>query len=226
MKRRRSLAAAVLPGLLLLVPVPGVAQTVAPERRAEIDVGIVWTGAGSFGSRDANLTTPGGGNLALFSTSSRLTPGFGPEAHIAFRVSKRLRAELTGAWSRTKFETRVTSDFEGASAVTTTLPVSVFSVEGSAVWYFGRRGRLEPFARGGAGWMRELTSDSILTANGVIANAGAGMKYWWHERSRGRFRRLGLRAEARLVTRSGGLSLGAGTRVAGPAMSISAILGF
>ena len=33
--------------------------------------------------------------------------------------------------------------------------------------------------------------------DGVIANAGAGMKYWWRERPRGALRRLGLRVEGR-----------------------------
>ena len=196
------------------------------ERKAEVDVGLVWTGGGSFGSRAASLTAPDGSPYVLFSTTNEISAGVGPEAHLTFRVTRHLRAEATGSWTRPELRSRISSDVEGVGAITSTLGVSAFTAEGSAVWCFQRRGKLEPFLRGGAGWLRELTRDKLLSANAVIASGGGGVKYWWRERDRGLLKRLGLRLDLRLVTRSGGLSLGTGRRLISPAATMGAIVGF
>ena len=201
------------------------AQTPATSHRPEVDLGLVWAGGGSLGSTDANLSTPTGSSQPLFSTNNELGASAGVEAHLAFRLTGRLGAEVSASWLRADLRSRVTADFEGADPVTSTLATSRVVLEGSGLWYFARRGRIEPFVRGGAGWFRELTSDNVLSSDGVVANAGAGMKYWWRERGRGFLRRLGLRSELRLVMRSGGLSLGTKRRVVAPAATVSAIIG-
>ncbi len=62
------------------------------------------------------------------------------------------------------------------------------------------------FTRAGAGWMRELTGGASLASDGVVANAGIGVRHWWRDRPKGSFRRLGFRAEFRLNIRSTSLS--------------------
>jgi hypothetical protein len=203
------------------------AQSPAPKKhRPELDFGVVWTGGASYGSSDATLTTPSGGSQALFLTTSRLGAGIGVETHLAFRITGRLRAEVSGTWSRADLRTSVSGDFEGAAPATLALGVSLFGAEGSALWYFRRPGRVEPFVRGGAGWLRELTSDGSLSDDGLVANIGAGVKYWWRQRDRGVLKGVGFRSEARISIRSGGLALGTKTVHASPAAAVSLMMGF
>ncbi len=216
-----------LPAVFLAGATAASAQALPPkERRAELDVGLAWTGAAALGSVNANLTAPDGSAFVLFSTSNDIGPGVGPELRLAIRVTRRLRAEVSGSWSHADLRSRISGDFEGASGVTSSLRISVFSVEGSALWSFLRRGKLEAFLRAGGGWMRELTSDNVLSADGVIASGGAGVKYWWRERDRGFLNHLGLRSEVRLVSRSGGLSLGTSRRLLTPGASAGVMIGF
>jgi hypothetical protein len=211
---------------LLIVASDSRAQTpaAAKRHRLEVDVGGSWTGGGTYGNADANLTTPSGGTRPLFSISSTRGKGTGLEAHVPFG-SGRLRAEGSGSWSRATVRSAVTDDFEGAAPATLELGLSIFTAEGSVLW-FVRRGKVEPFLRGGAGWLRELTSDNALSADGFVANAGAGVKYWWRARDRGFPRRLGLRLEGRVVMRRGGIDLGPTRRMTSPALVAGAMIGF
>ena len=110
--------------------------------------------AAAMGSANANLTAPDGSAVALFSTENDIGPGLGPELRLGVRLTRRLHAEVTGRWSRADLRSRISGDFEGASGVTSTLRISVFSIEGSALWAFPRRGKLETFLRAGGGWVR------------------------------------------------------------------------
>ena len=159
---------------------------------------------------------------------SRITLGIETalEAHLAFRLVSRLRAEVTGTWGQAELRARVTGDLEGAAPVTVTNRLRMVTVQGAGIWYFKRRGKWEPFLRGGAGWMRQLTADYALAGDGTIANAGIGVKYWWFERNRGLLERVGLRSDARVVGRFGGLEVGTTTRLITPAVSVAAIIGF
>ena len=201
-------------------------QSTSAKRKIEIDAGILFVGSATFAPANANLTKPDGTPLVLFSTANDLTASLGAEVHVVFPLNRRLQAELTGTWSRADFQSRISADFEGAEPVTATLGLSMYTVETSVVFYLKRHGKLDPFVRGGAGWLREVTDGGDLSADGVVANGGAGVKYWLRERDRGAFKRLGLRAEFRVVSRSGGLSLDLSRRVIAPAGSVSAILGF
>ena len=203
------------------------AQTRAPRPpRMEFSAAVLWTGSVSYGSRSANETRPDGSLLPLFSTTSKLSAGTGLEGRLAARLGGHVQAELTGTWSLADLQTTATGDFENAASTTSTLGVSVFTVEGAALWLFPRVGKLQPFVRGGGGWLRELTSDRALTGDGTVANAGAGVKYFWYERSRGFVKRFGLRSDLRLVWRSGGLSLGTKANLLAPAVTAGVIIGF
>lgn len=162
-------------GCALLSASAASAQTpTGSPRRVEIGVTAVWATRGSLGSANANLTTSGGSNLVVFSTHNTFGPTVGPEVHLGVRLTKRLSAEVSGAWTAGDLRSDISGDLEGAAATSATLRVSLFTVEGSAIWSFARHGKLEPFLRGGGGWMRQLTSDQALSANGSVAGGGAG----------------------------------------------------
>jgi hypothetical protein len=201
-------------------------SSASTNRRVQLDVGLVWTGGVSYGSSDANLTTPSGGAQALFSTSSLMSAGVGLETHLTFRVNGPLSGEVSGTWSHANLQTSVTGDLEGAAPSTLALGISRFGAEGSALWCFRRDGRVEPFLRGGAGWLRELTGAGTLSRDGLVGNLGGGVKYWWRKRDRGVLRGLGLRSEVRLAVRSGGLALGTKTVFVSPAAGVSLMVGF
>jgi hypothetical protein len=98
------------------------AQTPASgSPRVQFEVGVAWTGEAALGSVNANLTAPDGSKFVLFSTSNEIGPTVGPDLRLGLRVTKRLRAEVTGGWSRADLRSRISGDFEGASSLTSTL---------------------------------------------------------------------------------------------------------
>jgi len=197
----------------------------AQTPRVEVAIGGVVSGRASAGDVNATLIDSGGGALTLFKTSNRVTTGTGAEAQVSVRIRQRLLVELSGMWVPTHLETQVTSDLENAAPITARLGLHQFTVEGSLQYVFARRGRWDPFVRGGAGWLRELTTDRALVENGLSANLGGGIKYWVRESHPGLFGRLALRAEVRLVARRGGIAFGdAGTRLA-PMFAAGLVIG-
>jgi len=185
----------------------------------ELDAGGGWIGGTSYGSADANLTTGAGGTQLLFSTSSERAPGLSLESSLAVRMALHVRAEVTASWQRADLRTTTSADFEGAAPLTLTLPVSTFAVEGAALYEFHPRRQFDPFVRGGVGWSRDLTENAVLAKDGVIANVGAGVKYWWSPR-------VGLRSEVRAVIRSGGLELADSSTRVSPAVTGSVAFRF
>jgi hypothetical protein len=70
-------------------------------------------------------------------------------------------------------------------------------------------GRLLPFVAAGAGYLRQLDDDQVLTNEdpAAVYHVGGGVKYFFMQRPRGFFRGLGLRGDGRLYVRSGGVEL-------------------
>jgi hypothetical protein len=198
----------------------------ASSHRPEIDIGFVGTGGVDLGSNPANETTPTGGTQPLFTTSNRMSAGSGLEATMGIRLVGGLLAGVSAGWSHTEFQSTLNGDFEGAAPVTATLGASLFSVEGSAAWVFHRSGKMQPFVRASAGWLRELTEGGVLASDGSVANVGGGVKYWWRDRAKGAFRRFGFRSELRVTVRSGTVMLGTSTKQVAPAVVLGALIGF
>ena len=185
-----------------------------PSRAFELVVGGVFTSSLTMGSADANLLRPDGSNLALFRTENSFGPGAGLELNLGFRVSRTVRVEASGTWMRVSARTRVSDDFESAPDQTISSPVDRLALEGAGLWFFRDRGKTAWFVRGSAGWMREFAGGYTLSKNGTIGSGGVGLRHWFRGGTKGRLKRLGVRAEFRGVFRSGGLSLGdSGARI-------------
>ena len=229
---RRAMAAAVLTaGFVAMLPLVALAQTPAAARRSsghviDYTVAVQLDGPTDFGSADANLLRPNGTPLSVFSTNSSLGPGIGLDAHVSFGLTRRLFAEATGAWGRFQLRTHTSGDVENADPLRLTEDLSRFSVEGSGLWMLWATPRAALFARGGAGWMRELAGAGTLMEDGVIGNVGGGVKYWWKNGAPGRLSRLGVRAEGRVVIRSNGITLGEQRTRVTPAASAGIFFGF
>jgi hypothetical protein len=205
---RRVTTLAVLGALALGSPTRAEAQGATAESTTELAVAAGWIGPQSFGTSDASLTAPNGSPLVIFRAESRLAPGGMLEVHLGQRVARRLWVEATGSWQQGNYETRVFDDIEDGEDLTLPVASSRYTVEGALLWTLVSRDALDVFARGGAGWVRETAGARSLVADGVVGNAGAGMKYWWRQRPGARLQRIGLRVEGRLSLRSGALTLG------------------
>ena len=199
---------------------PAAGQARAP--RVLVDVGGAIVGGGSLGSVDATYVTPAGTPMTLFSTSQSWSRGAGLTAHLQVRVKPRLALELSGSWTRPEMQSRITSDFEGADDTTAVQTVSQFVTNGGVVFSFKTRGAWTPFARGAVGWLRHLSSDQTLYRDGLSAELGGGVRYAWREK-RGHVRPYGLRADAWLNVRGGGLALARESRVISPGFSAAFI---
>ena len=71
-----------------------------------------------------------------------------------------------------------------------------------------RDGRLVPFISGGGGYLRQLYEDGVLLETGRLGYVGGGVRLALREARPDRFfRQVGLRADVRLMVRTGGIDV-------------------
>jgi hypothetical protein len=218
---------ALVAGIVVLTPVPGFAQApVASSGRAvQLSLGGLVFGETSFGDIDAEYIASNGSRVVVFQTENALRPGFGLEVHLGLALSPAFEVEATGSWARADLRSRVLNDVEGVETTVVKEPLNRFGVEGAALWLFSRRGKVAWFARGSAGWMRDLTGNDSLVEDGFAGSAGGGMKYLWNQAGDG-FRVAGFRVEGRVLVHKGGVSIGENRVRWTPAAAGSLIMGF
>ena len=104
-------------------------------------------------------------------------------------------------------------DVINAPDTTVSASFTQYVIDGSLLYHFGT-GRLTPFISGGAGYLRQLIQDNSIVETGNEIHGGGGVKYWL-----GAGRRFGVRAEMRLSSLSGGVSLDGTKRRSVPTFS-------
>jgi hypothetical protein len=197
---------------LLTVVCCHAARAQAPGRptRFEISGGLLMTGGTDFGSRVGALTAndPGDPDFALFKAATTLRKGTGVEGRLSVNLTKVVAVEGAFSWLRQTAETRVTADVEGVPDLTLTQKLDSYFIEGAAVVQVTSlafdRGRGVPFVFAGGGYVRQLDDRRLLTGSGRVFDAGGGVKYFFMQRRRGFVRALGIRADGRVIVRSGG----------------------
>jgi len=175
----------------------------------EVSGGGLWTGGYSFETVSANETrnpTTGSGPLTLFQGEPQLDGGGGAEAHLGVYLGRHVSVEGGFQFSRPSLSLHTSSDFEDAPDTTVSASVTQYVIDGSLLYHFGT-GRLTPFISGGAGYLRQLIQDNSIVETGNEIHGGGGVKYWL-----GAGRRFGVRAEMRLSSLSGGVSLDGTTK--------------
>lgn len=191
----------------------------AQDARWEAAAGAVWFSGADLGTSVATLERPGGGEFVLFRTETSLDAGFGAAAALSFFVTERVAVEAGFSYARPGVSTRVTADAEDAPSTTASIGLQQYLVEGSLRWYLRRSfGKARPFLRAGGGYMRQLDEHSAHVETGRAFHAGAGFDRPFVERAGGR--RIGLRLDARLVARSGGIDVDDATRLGGSANAL------
>jgi hypothetical protein len=218
---------ALVAGIVLLTPVPGLAQPspASSGRAVQLSLGGLVFGETSFGNIDAEYIASNGSRLVVFRTENALRPGFGLEVHLGVALSPAFEVEASGSWARADLRSRVLDDVEGVGTTVVKEPLNRFGLEGAALWVFSRRGKVAWFARGSAGWMRDLTGNDSLVEDGFAGSAGGGMKYLWNQAGGG-FRIAGFRVEGRVLAHKGGVRIGPDRVRWTPAAAGSLIMGF
>jgi outer membrane protein with beta-barrel domain len=175
---------------------PAAAQT---PGRLEIGGGARWIGSVGFGEVAAAETMFGGGARDLFESSTSLDRSTGAEVRIGVRLTSLLQAEGTVALNRIDLMTRVTGDVEGVADATAAERVTQYAFEGGALMPLARRGRLTPFAGGGAGYVRQVHEARALVDTGHSYYLGGGVKYLLTSGGAGKVKATGLRGDVRAV---------------------------
>jgi hypothetical protein len=176
--------------------------------RVELTGAILLNGGVDFGTRKATLTgnDPGNPDFTLFSTTTTLGSGVGPEARLGIALTRALSVEGAFSWARQTLETRITGDAENAPNTTATQPLSTMSIGGDAVVRLTSAGfaggKAVPFVLAGGGYFRQTDDHQTELASGGYFEAGGGAKYVVSQRAKGFPRLLAIRGDGRLVVRS------------------------
>lgn len=207
--------ATLLPlAILMLWAAPAWAQGPAPRPRSfEVSVGAIALGPVDFGTSRATLIAnqAGAPEVTFFNAATDIGTGTGFDGRLAFNITRALAVEGGLVWTRATLESRITSDVEGIPDVTLTQDLDTYFVEASAVWHLRQLtlgGNVLPFVAGGAGYLRQLDDEKLLTDDpGQVYHAGGGVKVLFRQRPRGFIRGLGVRADARMYFLTSGVEL-------------------
>lgn len=199
----------LLSAALVLVSAPVVAQTMQPRPEPkpwEFAGGVTLIAPVNLDTPNATLVDPVGGPFTLFATQGETNAGLGVEAMLSTVAGGRIDAEIAGSFTRFDVRMMIESDVEDVPDVTIAETLTRFGIEGAALWRLSESDRTVWFARGGVGWLRELTSDDSVAEDGLFVNVGAGVKYWLkvNPATRSRF---GVRVEGRAMFRRRGIEL-------------------
>ena len=191
------------------------AQTSSAPRsghRFIVSGGLSWLGGYGLGTTTATLrrNEPGTATpnpFTLFQADTSLERAFGVDTRLAYALSPAFELELGGAFSQPKVAASISQDQEGQAVVLADQKLMQFTLEGSVLWNVAAIDlgpRALTYVIGGAGYLRQVDDDRANVETGLVTHIGGGVRYWLRGDARSR-RALGLRGEARLQVRSGGL---------------------
>jgi hypothetical protein len=198
----------------------GAAMVAAPrwaaaQPRLEATASGAWWQGYDLGDRRAALTgpqAPTGSPVTLFDSEVAIRSGPAAEVRLGWRVLRGVYAEATGGLGVNTVAARLSGDIEEAAAITVSSTLTQITIEGGALVELPRfrtpAGNFVPFVAAGAGYLRQVHEDRVLIETGETFYAGGGVK--WRStaaKPRGLVQRLVVRADARLVSRSGGVDV-------------------
>ena len=200
---------------------PAAAQTIddRPTHRFDVSVGALWLGGAALGAEQAELRAnrlePG--PFMLFATDTRVEPVAGFDGRVGFWLTRALLVEAGFIYGKPTVRTRVSSDAEGAEALTLEEDLDQYFIEASGVFFIDalRFGRTVPFVSAGAGYLRQLHEGRTLVETGQVYHVGAGVRHWFVQRARGFIRAVGVRVDGRAYVLLSGFELDDDARSSG-----------
>jgi hypothetical protein len=222
----RHVAIATLVVLCLASTTRGAAaQGVLESGRLEISGGAAWLGTQTFGSANAAETTPSGGALSLFTTSSELGSAAAFDARVGVRVAGTLVLEADATYARPELRVTIANDIESAPSITAVERLQQYMIGGGATWYVPGRSRIVPFVAGGGGYLRQLHDRALLVETGTYYQVGGGVLYLLSSHPDNRLKASGIRLDVRAVILNDGVAFDGG-RHAAPAVAGSFFVRF
>ena len=195
--------------------------------RFTLSAGVIASGGYPVGDRSAELRRNAAGNpapLPLFRAESTFEAAPGFDARVDFALTRSLAIEVGAAYTTPRLDVTVTGDSESDPNVQLGEEISQYSVDLSGLWHLPRLSlgrRVRPYIILGGGYLRQLHEDRLVAETGGLFHAGGGVRVWFTGGSASA-RSSGLRAEARVVRRSGGIEFDNGGRT----YPVFSILGF
>jgi hypothetical protein len=182
--------------------------------RLEIGAGLVWVGGGALGLGEARLTanevTPTA-PFVWFRTRSAIGAAAGMGVRLSWRLAGPLSVEGLLEVARPRVRTEVTSDVEAPGPILASARMTEYALGGGATVDLAalafHRGRGRPFVGASAGLLRQRHGEGALVMTGRVYHVGGGVKYALRVRSAGRLPGVGLRFDAALRVRDGGLEV-------------------
>lgn len=217
-------------GLILAVWLAGAVPTLGqPARswpgRVEVSGGVLWSAREPLGGRPANLTTneiAPATPLRWFTTTSELGAASGIGVRLGWWLGSHVSVEGALEAARLRLRTRVADDVEAAGVDVASLRLTEYALSAGAVVDLTAlafaRGRGRPFARATVGVLRQLDPDRHVVGRGRLYHIGGGVQYAVRVRSNGRLRGVGLRVDAALKVRDGGVRVDGRRRATAAAM--------
>jgi hypothetical protein len=205
---------ALITVLVVLTAATARAQTDPPLRRVQLGAGVGFFGGATLGDADANLRTSSGDPYRLFATSSRQAGTIALDLHAAVDLTRRFGLEAHTLFARPDVHTSVTDDAESAPSVDAVERLDQYVIDGGVVIRLRelRMKSWEPFATGGAGYLRQLHEGLTLSEDGHLFYVGGGVRRVLLLRPKGLLRGLGARGDVRLTILSGGITIEDETR--------------
>jgi len=201
--------------LVLCLPAGAHAQSEIPLRRLQLAAGIGIVGGASLGSADANLRSNMSSDpYRLFASSSRLERAAILDLRVAVDLTRRFGIDGHLLYGHPELRIDVSGDVESASPVTALDRLDQYVIDGGVVIALHEltAGGWQPFAAGGAGYLRQLHEGLTLTEEGTVFYVGGGARRAFVTRTRGLLRGLGARGDVRLNVLSGGVRVDDGAR--------------
>jgi hypothetical protein len=181
--------------------------------RVEVSAGAGWSSGYGLGSSRVTLPPQGGASgVTLFEAEATILGGPAAAARFGWRFWRMLSLEGGVALSRAQLRSTVQSDVEPALNASLDTPFHQLAAEAGLVVPLPRvafaGGRAVPFVTGGGGYLRQTYEDGVLLETGRLGYGGGGVRLSFGEPRPDRFvKRFGLRADVRLVVRTGGIDV-------------------
>jgi len=180
----------------------------------ELSTGAWWLGPMGFSTPDAFEVGRTGDESPLFSAESGVDGSFGVGIVAAFRLNTRWQVETGAIYARPSLSVHLHEDAEDADDVTAEESLHRIQVDAGIVVRLGSDDRRnQPFVTAGASYLRELHEGQTLAANGQGMYAGGGFRRVLKATPGAFIDTMGLRFDARILVRGGGVNLDGGTHV-------------
>jgi hypothetical protein len=194
-----------------------------------VSVGVTMSGSHPVGDTTATLRSNGPGTpppLPLLRAESEIGRAGLFDARLAVALGRSIAAEVGATYGAPTLGVRFTGDAEAGESASSSEKLSEFGVEVNVFHLLALRlgPRLRPHVLAGGGYLRQLHEGRVRLETGSTMHAGGGVLYWFRG-GPAVGSGLGLRAEARLTRRSGGIEFANRSRIY-PTATVLAFVGF